>query len=293
MDALSDDGQRGITIIAMLGNVFSPYYALARRRDQGDPIHHCALNVALYGPDRRAWAMTERGRNRVTRSRDALVIGPSALHWDGDALTIEINEFSAPIPQPVRGVVRVWPQTPTGRRFALDANGRHHWWPISPAARVEVAFTHPALNWSGHGYLDSNGGTEPLEAAFRDWDWSRMRLREGSAVLYDVQRKDDTRLALGLRFDGQGQVEPFEPAPRVILPRCRWWRMPRAIQSEDPATTRVLETLEDTPFYARSTVAARVRGEPVTAFHESLSLTRFDRLIVQAMLPFRMPRLAG
>jgi hypothetical protein len=50
LDALSDDGQYGLTVIAFIGSVFSPYYAWARRRGHGlaDPLNHCALNVALY-----------------------------------------------------------------------------------------------------------------------------------------------------------------------------------------------------------------------------------------------------
>ena len=63
VDALSDDGAHGITLIAFLGSVFSPYYAWARRRGPSDPLRHCALNVALYGP-RKRWAMTERARQR-------------------------------------------------------------------------------------------------------------------------------------------------------------------------------------------------------------------------------------
>ena len=49
-------------------------------------------------------------------------------------------------------------------------------------------------------------------------------------------------------------------------------------------------TLEDAPFYARSQLSARLFGETVDVMHESLSLDRFRRPIVQAMLPFRMPR---
>ena len=49
-------------------------------------------------------------------------------------------------------------------------------------------------------------------------------------------------------------------------------------------------TLEDTPFYNRSLVAAHWQGQPVLAMHESLDLGRFTQPIVQAMLPFRMPR---
>jgi carotenoid 1,2-hydratase len=52
----------------------------------------------------------------------------------------------------------------------------------------------------------------------------------------------------------------------------------------------VVRTLTDAPFYARSLVRTRWLGEAVTAMHESLSLQRFDSAWVQAMLPFRMPR---
>ena len=49
IDAFSDDYQYGLTIIAFIGSVFSPYYAWSRARGHGDPYNHCALNVSLYG----------------------------------------------------------------------------------------------------------------------------------------------------------------------------------------------------------------------------------------------------
>ena len=82
IDALSDDGEHGLTLIAFIGSVFSPYYASARRRGRSDPMNHCALNVALYGPRASRWAMTERGGARVAREASALGIGPSALAVD-------------------------------------------------------------------------------------------------------------------------------------------------------------------------------------------------------------------
>jgi carotenoid 1,2-hydratase len=69
--------------------------------------------------------------------------------------------------------------------------------------------------------------------------------------------------------------------------------MQRGTRSEGGAGGRIVKTLEDTPFYARSIVASRVAGRPVTAMHESLSLERFALPVVQFMLPFRMPRRAG
>ncbi|NDA16904.1 MAG: carotenoid 1,2-hydratase, partial [Burkholderiaceae bacterium] len=42
VDALSDDGQHGLVMIAFVGSVFSPYYALARRRHAHvNPENHC------------------------------------------------------------------------------------------------------------------------------------------------------------------------------------------------------------------------------------------------------------
>jgi carotenoid 1,2-hydratase len=49
-------------------------------------------------------------------------------------------------------------------------------------------------------------------------------------------------------------------------------------------------TLVDAPFYARSIIDTTLYGEPVEAVHESLLLNRFRSPVVQAMLPFRMPR---
>ena len=83
IDALSDDGRHGFTLIAFIGSVFSPYYARARRRASADPLNHCAVNVALYGSGAGYWAMTERGRAAVRRDRSRLVIGPSSIRTIG------------------------------------------------------------------------------------------------------------------------------------------------------------------------------------------------------------------
>ena len=79
VDALSDDGQHGLTIIAFIGSVFSPYYALARRNGPADPLNHCAINVAVYGKGSNRWAMTERPRGAVSRTANLFTVGPSHL----------------------------------------------------------------------------------------------------------------------------------------------------------------------------------------------------------------------
>ena len=107
----------------------------------------------------------------------------------------------------------------------------------------------------------------------------------GTAILYDIQRPDGD-LTLAMRYGTGGGVTDVTPAAPVDLPRTAW-RIDRRICAGSP---RVLATLEDTPFYARSIVAADLLGERVTAIHESLSLPRFANPMVQAMLAFRMPR---
>jgi carotenoid 1,2-hydratase len=268
--------------------VFSPYYAWARRRGPADPDNHCALNVALYSPGAGRWSMTERGSRHCRREADRFTIGPSALSWDGNALTIDIDEIAAPLPRRIRGRVRVIPRALVTHTALLDTAGAHRWRPIAPTARVEVELAAPDLRWQGEAYFDSNEGDEPLERRLRRWHWSRGALREGTAVLYDVEQRDGARTALALRFDPRGEVHPFESPAPVALPRSGW-RIERATRSQDAAAS-LRRTLEDTPFYARSVVSQRLLGESVEAVHESLDLDRFRTPLVQAMLPFRMPR---
>ncbi|MBB4200309.1 carotenoid 1,2-hydratase [Rhodoblastus sphagnicola] len=288
VDALSDDGRNGITIIALIGSVFSPYYAEMRRRGGGDPLQHVSLNVAVYGEGKR-WAMTERFGDAVQRDKSWLEIGPSSLEWDGDCLTIRIDEIAVPIPKRLRGTVRVHPTALHDKSYQLDSAGRHHWGPIAPCARVEVELEKPSVRWSGSGYLDSNRGDEPLEAAFKRWDWSRAALKRGAAVLYDVTGRDGAGPVLGLRFDPAGGVEPFEAPPFIKLPSTLW-RVERGTRGDPQGGARVVETLEDTPFYARSVLETNLLGETATAMHESLCLDRFSARWVQRLLPFRIPR---
>jgi carotenoid 1,2-hydratase len=267
--------------------VFSPYYAWARRRGGGEPLNHCALNVALYGP-RARWAMTERGRGAVERSGSDLRIGPSGMAWDGTALRVRFDERGMPLPRRVRGEVTLTPSASPGRAFTLDPGGRHVWSPLAPIARIEVSLRNPDLRWSGPAYLDMNCGAAPMESDFVRWDWSCARLRDGAAVLYDCFLRDGAERSLALRFDRHGGCEPFAPPPRTALPRTRW-RVPRGTRG----AATVERTLEDTPFYARSVLRSRLLGEDGLSVHESLSLDRFRAPIVQAMLPFRMPRWGG
>jgi carotenoid 1,2-hydratase len=297
VDALSDDGRYGLTAIAFVGSVFSPYYAWARGRGVADPGDHCALNVALYapggGPGR--WTMTERGRHAVAREQSALAIGPSRVEWRSDRLVLEIDEVAVPWPARVRGTVVLHPAALTGRSFALDAAGDHRWTPYAPVARVDVRLSSPALRWSGAAYLDGNSGATPLESSFAHWHWSRADLAGRTATLYDVVRQDGSRASLALEFSPDGVAREFDAPAEAALPRTLW-RLGRTTRTEAAPDggpgARLLATLEDAPFYARSLVQQRLLGRPATAVHESLELGRFARPWVRCLLPFRMPRRA-
>jgi carotenoid 1,2-hydratase len=293
LDALSDDQRYGLTIIALVGSVFSPYYARARQRGSAPAESFCALNAVLYGPRSKHWAMTERGAGDLLRAQHRLLIGPSSVRWESGALVVDVDEITVPWPGRLRGQVRLHPQCTQDECFALDAQGMHHWWPIAPIARVEVRMAQPDLSWQGHGYLDSNWGEVPLEQSFTSWDWSRAHMPDGSAVLlYEPRETNAARRLLARRFYPDGSSYNLSMMPEAGLPATRIWRIARCTRADHGSRPAVTRTLEDTPFYARSLLSTRLLGEPALAVHESLSLERFSRSWVRGLLPFRMPRRA-
>ena len=294
VDALSDDGEHGLSIIAFVGSVFSPYYALARRLQGGvaDPENFCALNVALYGKGGKRWTMTERGRQHIQRSAHHYQIGPSSLQWNGQALTIDIDEINVPWPQRVRGRVTVRPEGLCRFVTALDNEGRHRWGPIAPCSRVQVEMESPGVTWQGHAYMDSNEGDEPVERGFRDWDWARAEMRNGdTSVVYDVRPQHGPGRVVAQRFSSDGSHQAFEAPGRYPLAASAW-RIQRAMCSEANVAPTIVSTLEDTPFYARSLLKTRLLGEELTAVHETLDIPRLVSWPVRLMLPWKMPRRA-
>ncbi len=234
--------------------------------------------------------MTERGRDALHRDRTTLSIGPSHIRWDDQAMIIEVDEVAALLPFRVRGRIRLEPQVLGQRRFRLDPSGRHVWEPLAPRARVEVDLAQPGLKWRGQGYLDANHGSEPLEAGFADWQWSRAHLAGGdTAVIYEGQLRSGDKFGMALRIGNDGNAEVVEMPEPVQLPRTGWW-VNRLTRADAGHGARLRATWEDTPFYSRTALATRLFGEDVMAVHESLSLDRFRSPIVQWMLPFRMPR---
>ncbi len=273
-------------MIAFIGSVFSPYYAWS---GWADPLNHCAVNVALYSAKGGRWAMTERGRKALRQEANTLSIGPSRLRWDDDALVIDFDEITAPIPSRLRGTLRLHPSAKVDDTFAIDGAGRHLWRPLAPRADVEVRLSHPACTWRGQGYFDTNWGEEPLETGFTAWDWSRAHRPRDTLLFYDVEWRGGERAGLALRIGAGGEVEAIEAPPAHALP-LPFWRMPRQVRGEGAHPPVLRRTLEDAPFYSRSMLSGVFEGEPAEIVHESLSLDRLRSPLVRAMLPFRMPR---
>jgi carotenoid 1,2-hydratase len=297
LDALSDDGTQGLTIIAFLGSVFSPYYAHARHRAArsggrvaADALDHCAINVALYDPQAARWSMTERGRRCVTRDATRLAIGPSVLEWRDGGLRVELDEIAAPLPRRIRGRIDIATDARASHGVDLDPRGHHRWGVIAPRARVDVQLDAPRVAWSGSAYVDSNRGTVPLEHDFVRWNWSRTHLGDGrTAVVYDVERRGALPLSIAHAFDRDGGVVAFDAPPVAPLVTSRWG-LDGSVRADAGTRPTIARPLEDGPFYSRSVVSSTWHGAPVTSVHEHLSLARFERRWVRALLPFRMPR---
>jgi 1-hydroxycarotenoid 3,4-desaturase len=216
VDGLSDCGRYGLSVIAFVGSVFSPYYHWAGRRDPDD---HVCINVALYRPGGNRWSMTERGRRSMLRDAGSFHVGPSSIRREGADIVIDFDEVSVPrppaqfLPRRIKGSIRFSPDAVTSQVFDIDQDGLHKWWPVSPTGRITLDMDGSTEGWSGHGYMDSNWGTEPLEEGFRIWDWARGLLPGGDAViLYDSIRKDGGRGEIALRIGRDGDDKPVRDA---------------------------------------------------------------------------------
>jgi carotenoid 1,2-hydratase len=155
---------------------------------------------------------------------------------------------------------------------------------------VKVEMQQPDAQWSGHAYLDSNEGDEPVDRAFSEWDWSRAVMGNGdTTVVYDVRPLQGPERVVAKRFAPDGQATAFEAPQRQALPRSRWM-IARTQRCDAGKPPQLVQTLEDTPFYVRSVLQSDLLGERITSVHETLDVQRVASLPVRLMLPWRMPR---
>lgn len=274
---MSDDRRSSVVVIALLGNPFSPRYARARELGCAEALDHCAMNVAVDAPGLSRWALTERPRSALAQKRDGVSIGTSSMRRGPDgSIVVDVDERCAPWGTRLRGRMTLRPRLELPTAVLLDGAGSHVWSPRIPLARVEVDLTEPRLSFSGAGYLDENAGDEPLESAFTRWSWSRVASDDEVSIAYDVELRDGRSLSHGA---SGGRL--------VDLPRTRF-ALPRTARVEDDAPCRIVRTLEDGPFYARSVIETSIAGRPACGVHEVVSLDRFASRWVRFLLPFRM-----
>lgn len=256
-----------------------------------------ACNVALYGPDGHAWAMTERGRGALSRDRSRLQIGRSSIRFDGTGFVIAFDETFLPWPgqrlwpKRMRGEIKLTPASFGDQSYALDPEARHIWQPVAPAGRVSLACDDLAGGgWLGQGYHDMNFGSRALEADFAGWDWARGETADGRPILlYDSVLSSGANSRFGLAYSASGEALEFDPPKRQVLKRG-FWGVGGGIACDDKAKPVLRAPYEDTPFYRRSLVETEIGGDHVAMMHETLDCRRLAMPIVRLMLPFRMPR---
>lgn len=285
-DAESDCGRYGMCIIAFVGSVFSPYYYKAQRKNGAQADDHIALNVVLYGK-KKAWVFTEAEGFGQSRERYTLQLRKNALRRVDDGYVIDIDERQVPGYAPLRGRVHVRFAASGGLPRALDEAGEHHWWPVAPISRVQVALSTPNLNWSGKAYHDVNWGSGPLPRAFRTWTWLRALHPEGTLVYYAPEGAEGhaARPPFGTLYCHDGSRRDVEVPALQPLKKGRWGLLPVC-----PGTAEVIEVREDTPFYTRALMRLRCEGLALSAMHEYLDVAAWQKNWVQYLLKFRMRR---
>jgi len=237
------------------------------------------------------WTMTDRGQDALRLSDDTLQIGPSAMHWDGNKLIIDINEVSTPHCQRLSGRVTVRPSAMTNVELPLTDDGAHVWRPFAPKSDIEVNLNRPGWQWRGHGYFDANFGTRALEADFSYWTWGRFPLKDGAACFYDATRRDGSELAVGIGFAEDGTAHAIDMPPKQSLSRPLWM-VRRETRADAGYAPQQVKAMLDAPFYNRSVVRTRINGEETVGVHEALDLDRFRGPWLMPMLAVRVPRRA-
>jgi carotenoid 1,2-hydratase len=287
LDALSDDGRRGLTAILFNGSVFSPAYAARLRRGEPAlPEEHPAVNLALYeGGRQRAWVMSEYGREAW---RGEVSVAESRL----SGLKLEIRDRSAPflaslagVGSPVEGTVELEPLSAPLPEMFLDGERHHRWQVIVPRGRVRVRFTKPRFEFEGVGYHDINQGDSRLEAAFSRWSWARFHEKARTVVLYSAREKSGAARALVVDDSDPREVAA---ASEGELRNVGWGlRMPEwfSVGGLRCAPTKFLQVA---PFYAR--YSARLDGREAVGMGEYLDLERFARPGIQFLLRFKTRR---
>lgn len=312
IDAISDDGDFSLTIIAFVGHVFSPDYYKARQKrlvgsKLAQPEDFCAFNFALHALTPRGkarigcktlWCLSEYSQDHLNphnptihRSANHLSLGDTQLRHTTDGMSIEINERTKPffqrMPRHIDGCIRLSSTHQFLHELQLDSFGQHTWMGIAPCSRISVQLNMPQLSFEGNAYCDSNWGSSSLEEGFQSWTWSRAEVEQGTLVLYDVLERNHSSQQRGILFTHQGEVINIEDLCDKRI-QSGFWGVERTTRADTHAQPTLMSSLVDSPFYTRDLIHTYVLGQSTIAMYESLNLDQFCKPWVRFLLPFRI-----
>ena len=238
VDALSDDGDYGLTVIAFVGSVFSPYYAWS---GMGRPRQSLRRQCRALWPARHALG-DDRARPRQSVSARATFCRSdrARCEWRDGSLTIRVDEIAAPLPKryPRRDRCRSrWRSM--RQEFTLETKGSHVWRPIAPVARVsldldapEPALERPRL--FRHQRRRRAARTEPLPSGHGRAPTSATTPQSSTTPNGAAKAP----LSLALRFDARRAASrTLDPPPVAPLPPTNW-RVQRRTRAEDGSRRR-------------------------------------------------------
>ena len=271
-------GDTTAVFIFMLGSLFSPRYA-ARARSGGRPVEHCAVNFALYRRGvRRQWVLSEYPGAK--QSEAELRIGDSHLAYRDDG-TVEffVRARTAPFGGVTKAFLKLTPEGPGLGDQLLVPGLSHRWAPLLLRARATLRLPLLGLALEGHGYHDTNAGSEPLGTDLAGWTWARV---PGSAAPHVNYRRP---AGAGLHVRGTDAEASVVRAPsaRGASTLTGWGlRVPRALEA-GPERLGAPSLLESSPFYARLEAAA----PGLHALGEVADFRRFRSPLIRWMAHFR------
>lgn len=273
--------EHSAVFIFMIGSVFSPRYSASLHKG-GLPLHHSAVNFALYERGARwLWVLTEYQDAAVLDGR-TLRIGASSLSYHEDGrVEVFVSDRTVRRGDVTEAHLVLRPSCPTHPELQLVDGAPHFWRPYMVRARATLSVPTHGVSEQGDGYHDGNWGDEPLGRNPQGWSWTRVHEPDLTRVLYRPWGAD--RAIALTATDGAVETTTVQP---VVEPQARTtWGL--KVPTQLGVTGRHLEArprlLESSPFYAR--LESREGG--AHAMGEVADFQRFHRPYIRWMANFR------
>jgi len=212
VDLVSDDACYACTVIAFVGNVFSPAYYRASMIPDALPSPYAfpAINAVIYNlkSGKRLWLFEQGAASDLTATEHSYQLGSHLIRRTPSSIDINIDGHCMPIARRLQATLSIDLNIVFDQHVALDRCADHHWYPVAPLARASLTVKKPtAINFSGKAYHDCNYGCRPLSESFTDWWWMQSRNQESteSTVHYHCSAHQATD-PFSVRFDTAGEI---------------------------------------------------------------------------------------